>query len=1341
MKTQKFTFLISFVVVTAFTMLLISNWIVEDSNNSRSEKKGSTLRIAKTNAKVVNSENWSQKKQRVKGIAKADSPDKFEELHAQIRTAPGETKPTYERNYRFTELAKLKNTASLMKGSNNSITDALNWIERGPSNVGGRTRAIVVDHKDATHSTWFAGAVGGGVWKTTDAGSSWIVLTDDLPNLAVTCLEMSLSNGDVLYAGTGEGFNNADAIEGNGIMKTTDNGATWSQLPSTATDPHFSFVNRLAIDPTDENIVVAATGSGIYKTTDGGTSWSEVYTPGRILDMRVNPSNFNTLFASTTLGVIRSYDAGDTWELPSKAAFGGGRIEIAPSKSDTNRLYASVDSAPNKMYATSDGGSTWVEVEEFDGSDKAWLGAQGWYDNTIGVHPYNENIVYMGGIDLWQSDITLAPDSAVTITDVVDDGLDTVFSYTPTGGLTERDGGIGTGKSFWSENVLLNSESTNIEIRFGPGKTQKSHMFAASSYLYKDYVDVPFEVWDTKNNKQLMCSFTDVYRKNEYYLGASRGSIIFVNHIDYSETASTDIAVNNGIKFENSFVVAFRMAAGKSWDADNIPEEKLVIEIGKLPSFTRSTVAITDGYDQYPTDTYTHVDHHNITMFTTNDATEEFIFLNGNDGGVAVSYDAGASFTEVGNNGYNTSQFYGVDKKPGGSQYFGGMQDNGTWESAKDVDADKTTEYTFRIGGDGFEVAWHYGDSQKMIGGSQYNRFWKTTNGGSSYYAANTGFNGWGNDAVSPFISKIAKSYSDPDLLYTITTEGVYRSEDFGDNWSLYPISAFASAGYFSFAQVAISIAEPQVVWAGALTNGLYISKDGGLSFSDVSDNTYVNGARLSGIDTHPTDEATAYATFSFSGAPKILRTTDYGQTWTDLSGYGTGTVSTNGFPNVATYCVSVMPYNTDIIWAGTDVGLIESTDGGTSWHLADNGLPQVSIWEIRVVDDEVVLATHGRGIWSVSLPELADHKPPTVTLSPALLSANQGVSGLILNVSLRSVYDSTHVMVDNQNVLTIKTSNVVDTLIIAPISGDGTKSVYINSFNSSRNYKSSTTEVEVFELLETKQGYVSDFSSDEGEFVLDGLEFSSTLDGELSSPHPYGDEQTFSALLRVPVIVASSDAILEYDDIAIIESGEDGTVFGDTEFWDYVIVEASNGGDWIPFADGYDARLYSDWEAAYDAGSSGVSSMYKTHTINLLDKFSAGDTLLIRFSLVADANTNGWGWAIDNLVIQGRFVGVEDEIVIPNKFELSQNYPNPFNPSTVISYSLPSDSKVKLQVFNALGEVITTLVDETRNAGVQTIKWNASNLASGVYLYRISAESISDSKKFSSVKKMILMK
>jgi len=89
----------------------------------------------------------------------------------------------------------------------------------------------------------------------------------------------------------------------------------------------------------------------------------------------------------------------------------------------------------------------------------------------------------------------------------------------------------------------------------------------------------------------------------------------------------------------------------------------------------------------------------------------------------------------------------------------------------------------------------------------------------------------------------------------------------------------------------------------------------------------------------------------------------------------------------------------------------------------------------------------------------------------------------------------------------------------------------------------------------------------------------------------------------------------------------------------------------------------------------------------------------------------------------------------------LEQNYPNPFNPSTKINYAIPMESKVKIQVFNILGEVVTTLVDQVVPAGNHSLKWDASNLTSGVYLYRITAESISGNESFNSVKKMILMK
>ncbi len=110
---------------------------------------------------------------------------------------------------------------------------------------------------------------------------------------------------------------------------------------------------------------------------------------------------------------------------------------------------------------------------------------------------------------------------------------------------------------------------------------------------------------------------------------------------------------------------------------------------------------------------------------------------------------------------------------------------------------------------------------------------------------------------------------------------------------------------------------------------------------------------------------------FSGSGNPKILRTEDTGFSWEDISGFEDSTdgVSTNGFPDVAINDLLVLPNYTNEIWAATEVGIFSSQDNGESWEYADNGLPAVSVWRLRHVENEVIAATHGRGVWSVSEP------------------------------------------------------------------------------------------------------------------------------------------------------------------------------------------------------------------------------------------------------------------------------------------------------------------------------------------------------------------------------------
>ena len=117
------------------------------------------------------------------------------------------------------------------------------WTALGPGNIGGRTRSIVVH--PTNHTTIWAGSVGGGVWRTDDAGAGWTPVDDLMANLAVTSLAMDPTDPDVLYAGTGEGFCNIDAMRGGGIFRTTD-GHSWNQVPATSSG--WTDVNRLAMN-------------------------------------------------------------------------------------------------------------------------------------------------------------------------------------------------------------------------------------------------------------------------------------------------------------------------------------------------------------------------------------------------------------------------------------------------------------------------------------------------------------------------------------------------------------------------------------------------------------------------------------------------------------------------------------------------------------------------------------------------------------------------------------------------------------------------------------------------------------------------------------------------------------------------------------------------------------------------------------------------------------------------------------------------------------------------------------------------------------------------------------
>lgn len=300
------------------------------------------------------------------------------------------------------------------------------WQVLGPSNIGGRVRAIAFDPRSPNRM--LAGAASGGLWVSDNAGGSWRSNSDFMPNLSITTIVFDPVAPSNVYMGTGEA---SAGLVGVGVFKSTDGGGTWSFLGQTNVDanPDWRFVNRLAAHPGQPGVLLAALTSNdlvngaIYRTQDGGTTWTRVSTL-RALDIAFDPNNPSNAVAGLDDGTIAfSRDGGASWSrtaplVPSPSGRGSSaRAEIAFARSQAGLVYASVDNAKGEVWRSNDSGGTWQKL-----STPGHLNNQGDYDNAIWVDPQDANHVVVAGLDIYQSrdggntftkvsDWRLAPDS------------------------------------------------------------------------------------------------------------------------------------------------------------------------------------------------------------------------------------------------------------------------------------------------------------------------------------------------------------------------------------------------------------------------------------------------------------------------------------------------------------------------------------------------------------------------------------------------------------------------------------------------------------------------------------------------------------------------------------------------------------------------------------------------------------------------------------------------------------------------------------------------------------------------------------------------------------------
>jgi hypothetical protein len=316
------------------------------------------------------------------------------------------------------------------------------WAPLGPGNIAGRTRALIID--SSAPSVMYAAAAGGGVWKSSDSGTSWTPVADFLANITVNSLAMDPNDHQVLYAGTGEGYFNIDAARGAGIFRSSDAGRTWPQLESTK-NPDFYYVQKIAVSPSKSGRIYVATGTGVFKSNDAGLTWIKVVDGKSIngcMDLAIQSDRVSGfIFASCGNfkrgAVFRGSDS-DTDNLGWQEVFNVtnmGRTSLAIAPSNQNIIYAlsASNEAPPKwqgvlgVFRSDSSGSpgTWkAQVTNasktklntvllsnsviafygdcgFDGSNK--FVNQGWYDNVIAVDPTDPNIVWAGGTDLFRS--------------------------------------------------------------------------------------------------------------------------------------------------------------------------------------------------------------------------------------------------------------------------------------------------------------------------------------------------------------------------------------------------------------------------------------------------------------------------------------------------------------------------------------------------------------------------------------------------------------------------------------------------------------------------------------------------------------------------------------------------------------------------------------------------------------------------------------------------------------------------------------------------------------------------------------------------------------------------
>jgi photosystem II stability/assembly factor-like uncharacterized protein len=370
----------------------------------------------------------------------------------------------------------------------------------------GRVTALAID--PANTNVIYMGGAEGGIWKSTNGGETWMPLGDRQVSLAIGAIAIDPNNSNTIYAATGEANFSGDSYYGAGILKSTDGGATWKQLPGgfTGTACGGDYIGGIAVEPGNSQVVLAAVKScnenqaGIYRSADGGQTWTGVYVPANYAwdpgtSVLFDPKNGSIAYAAldptyspspSYPTVIKSTNGGLTWKassgsgataLPSSSSVGRIALSIAPS--NPSILYAALADSSNSdllgLYKTTDAGANWAQLP----NTPDFCSTQCWYDIVLAVSPTDPNFIVAGG----------------------------VYPYHPGGSA-----------------ITTSSDGGHTWVDQSPGLHPDTHALAFTPNGSKLYVGSDGGVWSTTNPTANSITWTDLNQTlaiTEFYPGLS----------------------------------------------------------------------------------------------------------------------------------------------------------------------------------------------------------------------------------------------------------------------------------------------------------------------------------------------------------------------------------------------------------------------------------------------------------------------------------------------------------------------------------------------------------------------------------------------------------------------------------------------------------------------------------------------------------------------------------------------------------------------------------------------------------------------------------------------------